>query len=120
MIAMSEYQPRRWPRGTVETYAYHGAGKKQEAAQQDLRRRKQARRKFVHGLDEDELEEIISLSEWQNLGPYLSQATQFDIEPTREELQSLAQEEIERRQKNRQRQQVHPPRTGGLLSFLRG
>jgi len=116
---MSKYQPRQWPRGTVETHAYYGAGKKQEAAQQDLRRRKQARRKFVRGLDDEVLEEIVSLAERQNLGPYLSRAAEFDIEPTREELQSLAQEEIERRQKTRQRQQAQPSRKGGLLSFLR-
>lgn len=98
----SKFNPHRWTRERVLRRARYGSKKEQEAAQRELQRRKQARHQFMRELDDAELEEILSAPEWAKLGTYTSQAVEYGLDPTREMLESWAEEERERRRKARQ------------------
>jgi hypothetical protein len=73
-------------------------------AKQELQKRQRRRRRFVRSLDDDELEEIVNGPSWK-MGPYDSRALEAGVDVDGPTLEGLAEEEIERRERERQAEQ---------------
>jgi hypothetical protein len=75
---------------------------KVERAKAELQRRRRNRRRFVRGLDDDELREIVTSPSWK-MGPYDTRALEAGVDVDGPTLEALAEEEIERRKRERER-----------------
>jgi hypothetical protein len=92
----------------IVTFADGYADRKVERAAKELQRRKRNRQRFVRGLDEEELEEIVTGPSWV-MGPYDSRALEAGVDVDGSTLEALAEEEIERRSRERRVEQEQPP-----------
>jgi len=86
----------------LERLANHSRNPRdRKRAGEELQRRRRNRRRFVRGLNDDELKEIIDTPSWRWRGSYDSRALDSGVDVDGATLKALAEEEKERRERER-------------------
>jgi hypothetical protein len=94
--------------GRLEQIVKHAQDpRERRRAREELQKRQRRRRRFVRTLDDDELKEIVSGPRWI-MGEYDTRALESGVNVDGPTLESLAQEEIERRKQEQQAEQQQP------------
>lgn len=82
----------------------HRDPRQRRRAREELQERQQRRQRFVRGLDDDELEEIVTGPRWK-MGQYDTRALEAGVDVDGSTLEALAEKEIERREREREIEQ---------------